>query len=72
MSDPTPVVPAPKKKRRLRRWLLPVGAVLVAAWLFFLSYINWAMHQSPEVFGEPESGRMRMTIGLAGQWRSSE
>ena len=28
--------------------------------------------QSPEVFGEPESGRMRMTIGLAGQWRSSE
>ena len=28
--------------------------------------------QSPEVFGEPESGRMRMTIGVAGQWRSSE
>jgi general secretion pathway protein M len=28
--------------------------------------------QSPEVFGEPESGRMRMTIGLAGQWRSSQ
>ena len=28
--------------------------------------------ESPEVFGEPESGRMRMTIGVAGQWRSSE
>jgi general secretion pathway protein M len=28
--------------------------------------------QSPEVFGEPESGRMRMTIGVAGQWRSSD
>lgn len=28
--------------------------------------------QSPEVFGEPESGRMRMTIGVTGQWRSTE
>jgi general secretion pathway protein M len=28
--------------------------------------------QSPEVFGEPESGRMRMTIGVVGQWRSAE
>jgi general secretion pathway protein M len=28
--------------------------------------------QSPEVFGEPESGRMRMTIGVVGQWRSSD
>jgi general secretion pathway protein M len=28
--------------------------------------------QSPEVFGEPESGRMRMTVGVVGQWRSSE
>jgi general secretion pathway protein M len=28
--------------------------------------------QSPEVFGEPESGRMRITIRVAGQWRSSE
>jgi general secretion pathway protein M len=26
--------------------------------------------QSPEVFGEPESGRTRMTIGVVGQWRS--
>jgi general secretion pathway protein M len=28
--------------------------------------------QSPEVFGEPEGGRMRMTIGVVGQWRSSD
>jgi general secretion pathway protein M len=28
--------------------------------------------QSPEVFGEPESGRTRMTIGVVGQWRSSD
>ncbi len=28
--------------------------------------------QSPEDFGEPESGRMRITIGVAGQWRKSE
>lgn len=28
--------------------------------------------QSPEVFGEPESGRMRMTIGIVGQWQSSD
>jgi general secretion pathway protein M len=28
--------------------------------------------QSPEVFGEPESGRMRMTIGVVGQWQSSD
>jgi general secretion pathway protein M len=28
--------------------------------------------QSPEVFGEPESGRMRMTIGVFGQWQSSD
>jgi general secretion pathway protein M len=28
--------------------------------------------QSPEVFGEPESGRMRMTIGVVGQWRASD
>jgi general secretion pathway protein M len=28
--------------------------------------------QSPEVFGESESGRMRMTVGVIGQWRSSD
>ncbi len=28
--------------------------------------------QSPEVFGESETGRMRMTVGVVGQWRSSD
>jgi general secretion pathway protein M len=28
--------------------------------------------QSPEVFGEPETGRMRMTVGVVGQWRSPD
>jgi general secretion pathway protein M len=28
--------------------------------------------QSPEVFGEPETGRMRMTIGVVGQWQPSD
>ncbi len=26
--------------------------------------------QSPEQFGEPETGRMRVTIGVLGQWRA--
>ena len=51
MSDPTTVVTAPKKKRRWRQWLLPTAAVLLAGWAGFLVYINWAMHQPPEVFG---------------------
>jgi general secretion pathway protein M len=28
--------------------------------------------QSPEDFGEPESGRMRMTISVTGQWRLTQ
>ncbi len=51
MSEPTTTAAVPRKKRRLRKWLLPAGVVLVAAWLCFLGYINWAMHQPPEVFG---------------------
>ncbi len=51
MSEPTTTAAVPRKKRRLRKWLLPTGVVLVAAWLCFLGYINWAMHQPPEVFG---------------------
>ena len=50
MSAPA-TIPAPKKKRRLRKWLAPVAAVLFVAWLCFLGYVNWAMHQPPEVFG---------------------
>ena len=51
MSEPTSVAAAPRKKRNLRKWLLPTAGVLVAGWACFLVYINWAMHQSPEVFG---------------------
>jgi len=50
MSEPQVIV-APKRKRALRKWLVPVAAVLIPAWLCFLGYINWAMHQPPEVFG---------------------
>jgi general secretion pathway protein M len=35
-------------------------------------FIDKLSIQSPEVFGDPESGRTRMTIGVVGQWRSSE
>jgi general secretion pathway protein M len=28
--------------------------------------------QSPEFFGEPESGRMRMTVGVVGQWQPTD
>jgi general secretion pathway protein M len=28
--------------------------------------------QSPRTFGEPDVGKMRMTIGVAGQWQPSE
>jgi len=51
MSEPAIIVSAPKRNIKLRRWLLPAATVLVAAWLCFLGYINWAMHQPPEVFG---------------------
>ena len=35
-------------------------------------FIDKLSIQSPEDFGEPETGRMRMTMTVAGQWRSSE
>ena len=40
-----------KLKPTTKRWLLRIGGVLVAAWLCFVAYIDWAMHQPPEVFG---------------------
>ncbi len=51
MSDVSAVIPPARKKRRVRWWLLSAVAVLFAAWLCFLGYINWAMRQPPEVFG---------------------
>jgi hypothetical protein len=40
-----------KAKKSFRRWALPVGGVLFFTWIGFVSYINRAMHQPPEVFG---------------------
>ena len=51
MNPPTTATAVPRKKNAWRRWLLPVAGVLLVAWLCFVSYINWAMHQPPEVFG---------------------
>jgi general secretion pathway protein M len=35
-------------------------------------FIDKLAIQSPEDFGEPESGRMRMTMTVVGQWRSTQ
>ena len=43
-------VALPQKTKR-KRSIVILSAVLFAAWLGFVGYINWAMHQSPEVFG---------------------
>ncbi len=51
MNQPATGGAAPQKKWRLRPWLLPAAGVLFAAWLGFLAYIDWAMHQPPEMFG---------------------
>ncbi len=39
------------KKKRIRKWVLSIAALCLAGWLGLVSYVNWAMHQSPEVFG---------------------
>ena len=39
------------KKKQLRTWAVSIAAVCVAGWLFLVVYVNWAMHQPPEVFG---------------------
>src|SRR5580698_714095 len=40
-----------KIKKSTKRWLGGIFAVLFCLWLGFVGYIDWAMHQSPEVFG---------------------
>jgi hypothetical protein len=37
--------------RKAKRWLGGTVAVLFCLWLAFIGYIDWAMRQSPEVFG---------------------
>lgn len=38
-------------KAKSKHWLFGTLGVLIAAWLVFVAYIDWAMHQPPEVFG---------------------
>jgi hypothetical protein len=39
------------KKKRLRTWAVTIAAVCFVGWLSLVAYVNWAMHQPPEVFG---------------------
>lgn len=39
------------KKKQIRTWVMSVVALCFACWLGLVAYVNWAMHQSPEVFG---------------------
>ena len=39
------------KKKRIRNWVASIAALCFAGWLGLVSYVNWAMHQPPEVFG---------------------
>jgi hypothetical protein len=38
-------------KRRVRMWIASIAGVCFVGWLCLVGYVNWAMHQSPEVFG---------------------
>jgi hypothetical protein len=38
-------------KKNTKRWLGISIGVVFCLWLLFLGYIDWAMHQPPEVFG---------------------
>src|SRR6202046_1466790 len=38
-------------KRNTKRWLLRSLGILAVLWLGFVGYVDWAMHQPPEVFG---------------------
>jgi hypothetical protein len=40
-----------KLARRTKRWLAGILAMQCCVWLGFVVYVNWAMHQPPEVFG---------------------
>ena len=44
-------IPVNKPRRRWKRWVGVVAVVCFAGWVGLVSYVNWAMHQSPEVFG---------------------
>ena|SRR5258708_6712725 len=38
-------------KKRVGIWVASIAAVCFAGWLCLVGYVNWAMHQPPEVFG---------------------
>lgn len=38
-------------RKQIRRWVASIAALCFAGWLCFVGYVNWAMHQPPEVFG---------------------
>jgi len=38
-------------KKNTKRWLSGSLGVALCLWICFLGYIDWAMHQPPEVFG---------------------
>ena len=40
-----------RKKRLIRNCFGGGAAVFFAGWLGLVGYVNWAMHQPPEVFG---------------------
>jgi len=50
MSEAAVAVPQKTKKSRRRMWLT-IASVAFILWIGFVCYINWAMHQTPEVFG---------------------
>lgn len=39
------------KRKRWRTWAVTIAAVCLAGWVSLVVYVNWAMHQPPEVFG---------------------
>ena len=38
-------------RKRVGRWVASLAIVFFAGWLCLVGYVNWAMHQPPEVFG---------------------
>jgi hypothetical protein len=38
-------------KKKTKRWMAGTFAFFFCLWIGFVGYVDWAMHQSPEVFG---------------------
>ena len=37
-------------KKQLRRWIAGIAVACFLGWMCLVGYVNWAMHQPPEVF----------------------